>query len=191
MISSEQNVETILRLITNAKKYGNMRLDTFERSTADKLATVISALIMGLVIFVVSLIVIVFFSAAIVVWIAPHIGGYLPALLIVGGFYTAALLFVYAKRHSLIAMPIRAAITHIFFAGRADAAAPTEEEMAEARQAFVDDYESLTAPPSPARNKFEFAMQTAGKAWTLVDGLILGYKLYKKLGISKRGKKRW
>lgn len=190
MFSSDEKIESIAQLLAKAKNYGNLRMESFERSTVDKLTTVISALIMAAVIFVVSLIVIIFISAAVVVALAPHVGGYLAALLIVGAFYAVVLLIVYSRRHTLIAIPIKAALAKIFFAERANDPAPTAAQMQEARQAFMDDYESLTAPPPPANNKFEQAMQAASKAWSIADGLILGYKLYKKFVPAGRRKRR-
>lgn len=190
MFSSDEKIESIAQMLAKAKTYGNLRMESFERSTVEKLTTVISALIMAAVIFVVSLIVIIFISAAVVVGLAPHVGGYLWALLIIGAFYTVVLLYVYARRHALIAIPIKAALAQIFFAERANEPAPTAEQMQEAKQAFMDDYESLTAPPPPANNKFEQAMQAASKAWSIADGLILGYKLYKKFVPSGRRKRR-
>lgn len=176
-------------MLDNARKYAGLRMDAFERSIVDKLTKVISALIMGLVIFIVSLVVVVFFSAAIVVALAPHVGGYLPALLIVGTIYIIVLLMVYSRRHTLIAIPIRAALSSIFLADRAERPAPTDQQIAEARQNVIDDYTTLTAPPPPANNKFEQAMQTASKAWSIADGVITGYKLYKRFGGIFRGKR--
>lgn len=189
--SSDQNVETISRLLASAKTYGNLRLENFERSMVDKLTKVITALIMGVVILLVSLIVIVFLSAAAVVALAPHVGGYLVALLLVGAFHALVLGVLYARRHALIAIPLKFALAQIFFDDRAEAPAPTAQEMEEAKQAMMDDYETLTAPPPPANNKFEQAMQTASKAWSIADGVIMGYKLYRKFGwLFGRKKKR-
>lgn len=192
MFSSDQNVESISRLLEKAKDYGNLRLSSFEHSTVEKLTTVITALIMGIVILLVSLIVVVFLSAAIVVGIAPHVGGYLPALLIVSAVYTIVLLVIYGKRQSLIAIPLKRALDQVFFAEKAGQPAPTIQEMEEARQAFVSEYEELTAPAPAPNNRFEQAMQTASKAWSLADGLILGYKLFRKFGFvfNRGGKKR-
>lgn len=180
--SSNQNVETISRLLENAKTYGNLRMESFERSLVDKLTKVITALIMGVVILLVSLIVVVFLSEAAVVALAPHVGGNLVALLIVGAFHALVLGLLYARRQALIAIPLKMALTKIFFDERADDPAPTAEEMEKAKQAMMDDYETLTAPPPPANNKFEQAMQTASKAWSIADGVIMGYKLYRKFG---------
>lgn len=180
--SSNQNVETISRLLENAKTYGNLRMESFERSLVDKLTKVITALIMGVVILLVSLIVVVFLSEAAVVALAPHVGGNLVALLIVGAFHALVLGLLYARRHAIIAIPLKMALTKIFFDERAEAPAPTAEEMEKAKQAMMDDYETLTAPPPPANNKFEQAMQTASKAWSIADGVIMGYKLYRKFG---------
>lgn len=180
MFSSDQNIEKISSLLNHAKDYGNIRLETFERSIAEKLSTILSGLIIGAVIMIVSVIVIVFLSAAVVVGITPHVGGALPALLIVSAFYALVMCLIYWNRRTLLVIPIKMALDHVFFNERAAAPAPTAEEINKARQAVVNDYEDLTAPPPPASNRLEQAIQTATKAWSIADGVIMGYKLYKR-----------
>lgn len=189
MLSSDQNIDNISRLLKNAKKYGDMRLDSFERSTVEKLSTVISGIIMGAIILLVSMIAVIFISAAVVMALVPHVGGTM-AMLIVGGFYAVVLLMVYNMRRTLILIPIKAALARVFFAERAEVPAPTAEEMKKAKQAVMDDYESFTAPPPPANNRFEQAMQTASKAWSIADGVIMGYKLYRRFNKFFGGKRR-
>lgn len=186
MLSSDKNVETIARLIGNTRKYGEMKLETIERHTVEGLSTLLSTIIMGAVIFVVSLIVIVFLSGAIVYALAPHIGGTAIAFLAMGLVYAVILSFIYMKRHALIMIPIRKALAQGFFAEKAEEEAPSAEEMNTVKDSIIGDYQSLTAPPSPARNRFELAMNTASKAWTVADGLIMGYKLYKKFFNKRR-----
>lgn len=189
MLSSDQNIDNISRLLKNAKRYGDMRLDSFERSTVEKLSTVISGIIMGAIILLVSMIAVIFISAAVVMALVPHVGGTM-AMLIVGGFYAVVLLMVYNMRRTLILIPIKAALTRVFFAERADTPAPTAEDIKKAKQAVMDDYESFTAPPPPANNRFEQAMQTASKAWSIADGVIMGYKLYRRFNKFFGGKRR-
>lgn len=176
-------------MLRNAKKYGDLRLDSFERSSVEKLSTVISGIIMGAIILFVSMIAVIFISAGIVMALIPHVGG-VKAMLIVGGFYAIVLFVVYSMRRTLILIPIKAALARVFFAERADSPAPTAEEMSKAKQAFINDYETFTAPPPPANNRFEQAMQTASKAWSIADGVILGYKLYKRFNVLFGGKRR-
>lgn len=188
MLSTDQNIEKISQMLKNAKKYGDLRLDSFERSSVEKLSTVISGIIMGAIILLVSIIAIIFISAAVVMALMPHVGG-ITAMLIVGSFYAIVLFVVYSMRRTLILIPIKAALARVFFAERAETPAPTAEEMKKAKQAFMNDYETFAAPPPPANNRFEQAMQTASKAWSIADGVILGYKLYKRFN-KVLGKKR-
>lgn len=189
MISSDQNIETISRLITNAKKYSEMKFEHIERNMVEKLSTVISTLIVGAVIFVVGIIVLVFFSAALVVAIAPHVGGYLTALLIVSACHILLLSYVFVKRQTLIMLPIRRALAKVFFDERAEEEGPAAEEMFNLRQNIISDYTSFTTPQKPTKNKMEQVFRIATKAWGIADGVILGFKLYKKFNSSLRRKK--
>lgn len=189
MISSDQNIETISRLLTNAKKYGEMKFEHLERSTVEKLSTVISALIMGAVIFVVGIIVVVFISAALTVALAPHVGGYLTALLIISACHILLLSCLYLNRHKLIMLPIRHALAKIFFAEKAEEAGPTAEDMQQLHQTLINDYAAFTTPQKPTKNKMEQAFRVATKAWTIADGILLGLKLYKKFNSKMRRKK--
>lgn len=189
MISSDQNIEALARILTNSKKYGEMKLKHAERTSVDKLSTVISALIVGAVIFVIGIIVLVFVSAALVVALAPHVGGYLSALLIISALHISILLYVCMKRQTLIMNPIHRALDRVFFEGDAQAEAPTQEEMEQLRQNIVSDYASFTTPQKPTKNKMENAFRVATKAWSIADGIILGYKLYRRFNSSFRRRK--
>lgn len=60
---------------------------------------------------------------------------------------------------------------------------------------MVEDYQQLVSPPVPTGNRIENVMQTASRAWWLVDGALTGYKLMRRLGgfarlfSSKKGKR--
>lgn len=191
MFSSDQNIEKISKLLTSAKEYGDMRIESIERSFVEKLSTLLSGLVISAVIFIVSLIVVVFVSAAVVVGIAPYVGGTLVALLIVSAFYTLVMCIVYAKRRTLLIIPVKMALDRIFFAELAEKPAPTAEDLQKAKQTVIDQYDTLTAPPPPANNRFEQALQTASKAWSIADGVIMGYKLYKRFNsLFGKGRRR-
>lgn len=51
----------------------------------------------------------------------------------------------------------------------------TEEEIAV-------DYATLFTPPPPSGNKVETFVATASRAWMIVDGVMTGYKLMRRLG---------
>lgn len=190
MFSSDQNIETISKMLNRAKDYGNMRLETFERSLVDKLSTIISGLIIGIVFMFVGLIVIVCVTAAVVIGIAPHTGGYLPALLIATACYALLAVIIYTNRRTLLILPLKRSLAQVIFEERAEQPAPTSEEINQAKQDVIDEYEALIAPPSPARNRWEQAMQTATRAWSVADGIIMGYKLYKRFKPFLRHKRR-
>lgn len=189
MLSSDRNIEAILRLVQGTRRYGELRFEQFERNTVDRLTALLTALIMGAIIFVVGIVVVVFLSAAIVVALSSRVG-LLASLLIVGGFYAVVLALLWARRHAIIARPIKAALAQSFFAEKADSPAPTEEVINEAATDISNGWNTLTAPPSPARNRFEQAFNTASRAWTIADGILLGYKLYRRFGCTFGRKKR-
>lgn len=180
MFSSEKNVETIARLLQNSKRYGEMRLETFERSSVEKITTLVTSLIIGTIIAIVGFITLVFLSAAVALAIAPHVGGYAIACLLIGAVYLVLLGYIYVKRQTLIATPIRTALRKIFFEERAEEQGPSNEEMEKMKEEIEIDYELLRTPATPGRNKWELAINAASRTWALVDSMILGYKLYKK-----------
>lgn len=50
-----------------------------------------------------------------------------------------------------------------------------EEEMAM-------DYATLFTPPPPSYNKIETFVNSASRVWMMVDGVMMGYKLMRRLG---------
>lgn len=47
---------------------------------------------------------------------------------------------------------------------------------------IVADYQQLVAPAKPSSNKVETFVQSASRAWFVVDGVLTGYKLMRRFG---------
>lgn len=189
MLSSDNTINTIVRLVENSHRYTEMKMEHLERTTVKRLTSVISFLLMAAVIFIVGSMAALIFCAALIVALAPHVGGYIVAMAIVGGVLLLALLYVYARRHRMIVRPLERIIASMILAEKADTTGPAQHEVEEVENDIVRDFHSLTTPPTPARNKFEEAVNAASRAWTIADALIMGYKLYRKLG--KKGRRRF
>lgn len=190
MLSSDQTIDKIVRLVNNSRQYGEMRLESFERSFVDKLTAIITGLIIGVIVFIIGTFAIIALSAALVVALAPYVGGYFVAFGLMACCYAFLTVLVYVRRKSLIAFPIKKALTYVMFADKAESPAPTHEEMNNISQAISSDFQSLTAPPSPGKNKFENAMKVASRAWAVADAMVMVYKLYRRFGGNKRRSKR-
>lgn len=190
MLSSERNLEAILRMLQHSRRYGELRLEAFERSAVDKLSTLVMALIVGAVACIIGALLLVVLSAALIAALAPHVGGMLQALLIVAAVYAIGLWIIWQCRMSLIAVPVRRALVRLFFGDKADQPGPTDEDISKAAQAINDDFGTLTAPPSPARNKLEMAINTATRAWSIADGILFGYKIISRFtGFGRKRRK--
>lgn len=186
MLSSERNLEAILRMLQHTRRYGELRLEAFERSTVDKLSTLVTAMILGAIACIVGALLLVALSAAAIVALAPSVGGYLPAILIVAAVYAVGLWVLWMCRAALIMGPVKRALARLFLNDKAERPGPTADDISKAARAIGDDYAILTEPPSPARNKMEWAMNTATRAWSVADGVLFGYRIINRFFGRKR-----
>lgn len=191
MFSTDKNVNTIANILLNGKKYAEMRMENAERGMVDKLTAVLTGLIIGAIVLLVLMIVIIFISAAAVSALEPHVGGYATAALLVGIFHLAVLTIICTKRKAWISTPISKGLSLIFLGEKATQPAIDAEKIAELERTIAAEYQSLTEPQKPAKNNMERALYAASRAWTLADGLILGYKLYKKFSGKRSRRSRW
>lgn len=191
MFSTDKNVNTIANLLINGKKYAEMRMENAERSMVRKLTAVLTGLIMGAIILLILMIVIIFLSAAAAKALAPHIGGEAMAALLVGMIHLALLVLICIKRRAWISTPLNNILGIIFLGEKATQVAPEAEQIAELERTIAAEYKSLTEPPKPANNNMERALNAASRAWTIADGLILGYKLYRKFSGKRKRRSRW
>lgn len=69
-----------------------------------------------------------------------------------------------------------------------------QKELKRLERAIADDFNELTAPPPPTSNKLEAAVNMATRAWSIFDGAMMGYKLFKRFGkatrVFSRGKRK-
>lgn len=178
MFDNDDKNETITRMIANARKYGELRLENLERTTSDRMSTLFCTLIIGAIILIIGGIVAVLLSIAAVIALAPHVGGTIQACLFLAFVYTTLLLIVYLCRRMLFRVPLKRAFDSLILADKATMPAPTVTEIERARQAVLHDYNTLRTPSVP-RNKRDRILGLAKKCWTIAEGGLLGYKLYK------------
>lgn len=180
MFNYDDKNETITRMIANARRYGELRIENLERTTSDKMSTMFCTLIIGAIILIIGGIVAVLLSIAAVIALAPHMGGTIQACLFLAFVYTTLLLIVFLCRRALFRVPLKRAFDRLILAEKATMPAPTIAEMERTRQALVSDINTLRKPSAP-RGKRDRILSLVKKCWTIAEGGLFGYKLYKKM----------
>ena len=87
MMSSDQNVKILERLVRNLKRYVDLKLESLRLDAVSRITMLISALVIGVVFFCLASLVAVMLSFAAVVYLAPIVGGYVTASGLVALFY--------------------------------------------------------------------------------------------------------
>lgn len=54
------------------------------------------------------------------------------------------------------------------------------DEIRKVRREISEDYAELFAPPEPSGNSMETIMNVVVRTWSVMDGALLGYKLFRK-----------
>ena len=106
MLSSQENVETISRLADELKTFGKLKARSLQLSAVEKLTVVLAAILTCLIVMFVCAFALIWFSAAIALWLAPHVGGTAAAFAIVGIVYLILAVIVILRRKAWIVNPI-------------------------------------------------------------------------------------
>lgn len=105
MISSDKNVENIGELFSELKHYLKLQKEYVQLDVIEKTVRIGSALILGVVVAILTLLVLFYLSFATVHWIEPYVGtGW--AFAIVSGFFLVVLLLAILLRKPLIERPL-------------------------------------------------------------------------------------
>ena len=75
MMSSDQNVRILERLVRNLKRYVDLKLETLRLDAVSRITMLLSAILIGVVFFCLASLVAIMLSFAAVVYLAPIVGG--------------------------------------------------------------------------------------------------------------------
>ena len=106
MMSSDQNVKILERLVRNLKRYVDLKLESLRLDAVSRITMLLSAVLIGVVFFCLASLVAVMLSFAAVFYLAPLVGGYVVAGGLVALFYIVVALLLIVFRRSLIIDPI-------------------------------------------------------------------------------------
>lgn len=115
MFSSDRNIENISQLVIEIKHFIELKIQSLQISFVSKMTHLLSALVVGMIVFMLFSIAAIFVSMMIAAAISPYVGGNAISYAIVVAFYTIIALIVYKKRHTWIESPIANFLGHLFF----------------------------------------------------------------------------
>lgn len=114
MFSNDHNVELIARLITNLKRYGELRIKGAQLGLVSKLTLLLTFAVVCLILVGVMSIVVLLLSFALVHVLAPYVGGMPVACCVVAaGFLILGLCFIIFRK-SLLINPLVRILAAIF-----------------------------------------------------------------------------
>ena len=114
MFSSDRNIETISQLITEIKRYVELRTESFEIDIVRKLSKLVAALVLGAVLFMLACLAVLFVSMIVAATLSKILGSQAVAYAIVVAFYLLLGIMVYSNRKSWIETPLTGFLAHLF-----------------------------------------------------------------------------
>lgn len=114
MFSSDKNIETISRLISEIKRYIELRGKSLQIDFVCKLAVIASAMVLGLILFLLGGLAILFISNTAVATLTTVTGSAIAANAIVVLVYLLLGTLIYAKRRTWIQAPIANFLANLF-----------------------------------------------------------------------------
>jgi len=114
MLSSQQNVDAITRLAEEFKAFAKLKARSLQLSSVEKLTIILSAILTGAILLLLCSFALIWFTAAVCAWLAPHLGGIAVALALAGCFYALLAIIVILRRKAWIINPICNFLANIF-----------------------------------------------------------------------------
>ena len=105
MISSDKNVESIGQLINELKEYFLLQKEFVQLDIIDKVVRIVAVLVLGIVVFILTLLVLFYLSFAVVHWLEPLVGTAW-AFAIISAFFLLLLVLAFVLRKPLIEKPL-------------------------------------------------------------------------------------
>lgn len=99
-------MEAITRLADELKTFATLKARSLQLSTVEKLTVVLAAILTGMVVMLACAFALIWLTASVCVWLAPHVGGMAGALALAGLFYVLLAVIVILRRKTWIVNPI-------------------------------------------------------------------------------------
>ena len=122
MFSSDKNIEIISQLLAELKKYAELKGKCLPIDFVSKMTILLSALIVGAILFALSTIVILFLSYTAVLFLAKMMGSITWACFLMVLFYVALGVIVYAMRRRWIVNPLANFLGRLFLSDETEQA---------------------------------------------------------------------
>ncbi|MBR1839147.1 MAG: phage holin family protein [Prevotella sp.] len=106
MFSNDQNIEYIAQFVEEAKQWFDLKTKYTRLTLVDKVVRIITSLILVIVISVILVLSLLFFSLALSNFIGQLLGNLTYGFLCVGAAYLILLIIAYNLRHALIERPL-------------------------------------------------------------------------------------
>jgi hypothetical protein len=105
-MESPKLTDNVNEISQNVKDYVRLQTDLLKLTLTEKLALILSALLVAIICFLVLLFITIFLSQAFIFWYRDHGGSLFTGALIVSGFYLLFGIFVYLSRKWLFVNPL-------------------------------------------------------------------------------------
>ena len=114
VFSSDKNIELITQLFADAKRYAELRLKLAKVDMVSKLMLLLSALVLGAVLFVLLTIVVLFLSYTAAAALASWLGSMTAACAVIAGCYLLLAVLIYLNRRRWIVTPMARFLSRLF-----------------------------------------------------------------------------
>lgn len=113
MLSSDKNVETIGQLAEIVKHYLGLQAEYLKLDVVDKLVRLLTFFALSIVLFLIAIAVITYFSLAFAFWLSAYTG-MATAFLVVGGIHFLFIILIFCNRKTWIEKPLVHFLANLF-----------------------------------------------------------------------------
>ncbi len=191
MISSDDNVKRIVTFVEDAKGWAELKSEKTKLDVTEKLVQVMGVMFFALILLFISMLMLACLSIAAAYSLEDVVGSRALAFLLIGILYALVLIVGYMTRSKWLINPLSSLFSELSPEQIRTKSTSMQEDI-KAREAslkgqwnaFIDEQDDTRL--SPTRRVLSWVLTSAN----IIDGAILGWKLYRSFGKKKFFKKK-
>jgi len=186
MISSDANVKKIVSLIEDSKGWAELKSEKTRLDVLHKLVYIVGTLFFVIVLLLILMLVLVCFSIAVAYSLEDVVGSKTAGFLLVGACYVLLLILAYATREMWLFTPLTRLFSELAPNELKKKSDSMQTDIVAKETSLKKNWDSLVNEEPVVLSPTKRVMSWVTNSSNIIDGAILGWKLYKIFGKKKK-----
>ena len=190
MISSDDNVKKIASFLEGSKEWVELRSEYTKTETVRQVSKIVGALFFAIVLLLISILVMLCLSFAIAYALEDVLGSKSTAFLIVTLFYIILLVTAYATRRAWLLKPLARLMSGMTPDDLQAKSSNLKQQITKNEESLQNQWEDMIYEEDETLSPTKRFISTIANSANIIDGALLGWKLYKMFGRGRQRRKK-